>query len=170
MIIYTSLVISKRTKYITNRMSDREKHPHLYNTGEVIYKYYPNGNIKSMEWNKSQIVCPTLIQWHDNGQLQKVEWFPGSNYHRINGPAVQWWYPSGNLKRELYAVSYNIGDIPADKQYYDKGWYDNGQVQYQIIQNKEGYRHCEDKPAYQQWDESGNLIKAVYWINGKQVN
>jgi antitoxin component YwqK of YwqJK toxin-antitoxin module len=114
------------------------------NEGIRVNRYYwdrVKKKLKSEYWYKDseyhRLDGPAIQYWYENGQKGSEQWFEDSKYHRIDGPAVQCWYANGQKENEW--------------------WY------------KAGKLHRLDGPAIQEWDENGNKIREEYFINGKEL-
>ncbi len=98
-------------------------------------------------------------------KLQYEEWFKDAQYHRLNGPAYQWWDKNGQKQYEAWLKDgeYHCLDGPAVQR-----WFANGQKEYEAWL-KDDKCHRLDGPAVQKWDEDGNKIREEYFINGKEL-
>lgn len=136
---------------------------------------------------------PTVVVTNGNNVLILELWRIGGVSHRENGPAERTYHENGNVEREIYFKNDKIHreDGPAivafdeNKNKEFEGYYENGNIKNRgdlpnsIVFHKNGHiyfkewlidpetRHRENGPAYQSYDENGNLLKEIYSKNGK---
>ena len=54
---------------------------------------------------------PSIIEWYDNGQIKKEEWYKNNKLWRKKSPAIIEWYENGQKKEEGY---YKNGHLHRD--------------------------------------------------------
>ena len=69
------------------------------------------------------------IKYYNNGQKQSEEWFLDGKYHRVDGPAKQYWFDDGRIHYEewclngqkilIYILNYIIHGQLKEKYYGD---------------------------------------------------
>jgi len=66
-------------------------------------EYWPNGNKKSEMWSIAakyhRINGPAVQWWYEDGDKEREYWIINGFYHRVDGPAVQWWYMDRNKNK-----------------------------------------------------------------------
>jgi len=71
---------------------------------DIVKTYYDNGQLKIKAWcvdgGFHRLAGPAIQFWYANGQLKYEEWYVNDTRHHLNGPAVQEWHWNGQFKYE----------------------------------------------------------------------
>ncbi|WFE75909.1 hypothetical protein [Roseinatronobacter sp. S2] len=146
----------------------------------VQRKHFANGRLMEEEWFKGDTPHradgPALQEWHKNGQLKQEQWIFDGYLHRVGGPALQEWDENGRLLMERWEQRWWEPQWGTSEKPFDwlQGMHrlDGPAVKefdldtFELVREewrKEGKLHREDGPAYQWWDEDGNLLKEE-WV------
>lgn len=108
--------------------------------------------------------APARVEYHDNGAVRREDWFQAGRYHQTAKPAVTVCHPDGTPKFEWWflADEAHREDGPAYIHFGRDGsrlerWYRHNQ------------RHRTDGPAVVELDQGGIVVKAEWWLGGKDV-
>ena len=96
--------------------------------------------------------------------MRREDWFQAGRYHQTGKPAVTVYHPDGTPKFEWWflADEAHREDGPAYVHYGRDGgrlerWY------------RHNHRHRTDGPAVIEFDPDGVVLKAEWWLGGKDV-
>lgn len=89
---------------------NKTHHAHLHPLlGPASVWYYDNGNIGQAEymWNgrrDREGDKPSIIMFDYNGNIESERYFENDKLNRQNGPAIIFYLPNGNVKRQIYYI------------------------------------------------------------------
>lgn len=128
-----------------------------------------------------------------NNDIYKREWLDNNGeLHRENGPAyilysfsgvdecyykyvkTKRWYNHGIITKLIH---YDTNEVPAVEYKYKEGilteyinYHTNGNVKTKTYFNEKKKWHNENGPAHIEYNENGEILKQLYYLNGKQVD
>lgn len=108
--------------------------------------------------------APARVEYYENGAVRREDWCQAGRYHETGKPAVTVYRTDGTPKFEWWFVAdeaHRVGG-PAYVYYHQDGgrlerWYRHNQ------------RHRTDGPAIIERSGDGGVLKAEWWLGGKDV-
>lgn len=106
---------------------------------------------------------PAEELWYESGQRDSRSWWVDGKEHRIDGPAAELWYENGQLEMREWLVNGKRHrlDGPAEE-----AWNKSGHLVRQEWR-VHSERHRVGGPARIEWHENGNLAKQEWCLQGK---
>tara|TARA_R110002049_G_scaffold28977_1_gene98610 strand:+ start:3633 stop:4415 length:783 start_codon:yes stop_codon:yes gene_type:complete len=91
-------------------------------------------------------------EWYPSGQLKTEIWRDGDNRHRDGLPSHREWYPNGQLKEEKW---YSHDTLYNEHGPSMREWYEDGQLKEERYIS--GSDYVENGPVRREWYPSGQL-------------
>jgi hypothetical protein len=108
---------------------------------------------------------PAAEQFYPSGQIRSHEYVVSDDVHRVGGPAHLEWFENGQLESVAYYEKDHHHRVGGPA--YER-WFDNGQMRTRRFTVK-GRHHRVGGPAEFEWDESGALVEYWFWFQGVRV-
>jgi len=143
----------------------------------VVFTFYEDelGNCESEKWYNddgeiSRVGAPAIVRYETNGLSKSEEWFVDGKQHRLDGPAVIFYYTREDntamhiIKQETWYIN---GEIqrddggPAIRCYYEDG---SINVERWLVS---GQQHRVDGPAISAHYDNGNPRYEVWFQHGE---
>ena len=136
----------------------------IQSNGNWVEKHHHrNCPLKTRYWVKDdkyhRLDGPAIINYYENGQIEKEEYYINGLLYRENGPSIVRYYRNGDKAEEHW--SYENGIKKQTSLYYR-----NGNLKCQFYFNNKNELSKLDGPAIIRYSENGSIESEEYFVNG----